>query len=82
MLFSRPVHLGEIVCFTSRIVTAGRTSMIAFIEVRVKEDVVISGFITFIHADAQGHPLPHGLVIEAVTDEEKALVERAEKLPE
>ena len=82
MLFSRPVHLGEIVCFKSRIVSAGRTSMIAFIETRVKEDVVISGFITFIHADAQGHPIPHGLNIEAVTDEEKALVERAEKLPE
>ncbi len=81
MLFSRPVHLGEIVCFRSRIVSAGRTSMIAFIETMVKEDVVISGFITFIHADAQGHPIPHGLIIEAVTDEEKALVERAESLP-
>ena len=82
MLFSRPVHLGEIVCFDSRIVCVGRTSMIAFIETKVKEDVVISGFITFIHANAQGHPLPHGLTIEAVTDEEKALQERARNLPE
>jgi len=82
MLFSRPVHLGEIVCFDSRIVSVGRTRMIAFIETKVKGEVVISGFITFIHVDAQGHPLPHGLTIEAVTDEEKVLAERAKNLPE
>jgi len=82
MLFSRPVHLGEIICFHSRIVSVGRTRMIAFIDVRVKEEVIISGFITFIHVDAQGHPLPHGLAIEAVTDEEKELQERARNLPD
>jgi acyl-CoA hydrolase len=82
MLFSRPAHLGEIVCFESRIVSVGRTRMIAFIETKVKGEVVISGFITFIHVDAEGHPLPHGLAIEAVTGEEKALQERAENLPE
>lgn len=82
MVFSRPVHLGEIVCFHSRIVSVGRTRMIAFIETKVKEEVVISGFITFIHVDAEGHPLPHGLTIEAVTDEEKALQEKAKNLAE
>jgi acyl-CoA hydrolase len=82
MLFSRPVHLGEIVCFDSRIVSVGRTRMIAFIETKVKGEVVISGFITFIHVDAQGHPLPHGLTVEAITDEEKDLQERAKNLPE
>jgi acyl-CoA hydrolase len=82
MLFSRPVHLGEIVCFDSRIVSVGRTRMIAFIETKVKGEVVISGFITFIHVDAQGHPLPHGLTIEATTDEEKELQEKAKNLPE
>jgi acyl-CoA hydrolase len=82
MLFSRPVHLGEIVCFDSRIVSVGRTRMIAFIETKVKGEVVISGFITFVHVDAQGHPLPHGLTIDAVTDEEKELVEKAKNLTE
>jgi len=82
MLFSRPVHLGEIVAFDSRIVYAGRTSLIAFIETKVSGEVVVKGFITFIHADAQGHPLPHGLTIEAVTDEEMALQEKARNLPE
>jgi len=82
MVFSRPVHLGEIICFHSRIVSVGRTRMIAFIETLVKTDVVISGFITFIHVDAQGQPLPHGLTIEAVTDEERELQERARNLQE
>ncbi len=82
MLFSRPVHLGEIVCFESRIVSVGRTRMIAFIDTKVEGEVVISGFITFIHVDAEGHPIPHGLTIEADTDDEKALQEKARNLPE
>lgn len=80
MLFSRPVHLGEIICFQSRVVLVGHSRMVSYIEVKVKDEVVIQGFITFVHADAEGHPLPHGLSIEPVTDEEKALAERAKNL--
>ncbi|MDP2989668.1 MAG: hypothetical protein Q8O57_03780 [Kiritimatiellota bacterium] len=47
MLFSRPVRRGEIVCFESRIVCAGKTRLIAYIETKVKDQTVISGFITF-----------------------------------
>jgi acyl-CoA hydrolase len=82
MLFSRPVRRGEIVCFESRIVCAGKTSLIAYIETKVKDQIVINGFITFIHADAEGHSLPHGITIEASTPEEIALQEKARNLPE
>ena len=82
MLFSRPVHLGEIVCFESRIVCTGKSRMIAYIETKVKDQTVISGFITFIHVDLEGHSLPHGITVEASTPEEIALVEKARNLPE
>ncbi len=82
MLFSRPVRRGEIVCFESRIGCAGKTSLIAYIETKVKEQTIISGFITFIHVDSEGHSLPHGVNIEAITPEEIALQEKARNLPE
>jgi hypothetical protein len=41
---------------------------------------VISGFITFIHVDAEVHSLPHGVNIKAVTPEEIALQEKAKNL--
>ena len=49
---------------------------------RAKDQTVISGFITFIHVDAEGHSLPHGVNIKAVTPEEIALQEKAKNLPE
>jgi acyl-CoA hydrolase len=82
MLFSRPVRRGEIVCFESRIVCSGKSRLVAYIETKVKEQIVISGFITFIHVDSEGHPLPHGINIETSTPEEIALQERARNLPE
>ena len=82
MLFSRPVRRGEIVLFQSRIVLVGHTRMVAYVETKVRDELAIDGFITFIHVDAEGHPVPHGLTIEAVTDEEKALAEKARNLQE
>lgn len=81
MLFSRPVQRGEIILFESRIVYAGRTSLVANVKTSVGGQVVVSGFITFIHADDQGHAFPHGVVIDAVTPEEIELQETAKNLP-
>jgi len=82
MVFTRPVHLGEIICFESRIVCAGKTRLVAFVDTRIKEQIIISGFITFIHVDSLGHPLPHGITLEASTPEEIDLQEKARNLPE
>jgi acyl-CoA hydrolase len=82
MVFNRPVRRGEIVCFESRIVCTGKSRLIAYIETKVKDQIVISGFITFVHVDAEGHPLPHGITVEASTPEEVTLVEKARNLPE
>jgi acyl-CoA hydrolase len=80
MMFSRPVHKGDVVCLESRIVFAGKTSLIANIHMKAHGQDVLNGFITFVHVDKAGQPLPHGLKILAETAEEKALQERALKL--
>ena len=82
MLFSRPVHRGEIVTFESRIVYAGRTKLVANVKTTVGDQIVVGGFITFIHADDQGHAFPHGIIIDAATPEEVDLQEKAKNLPE
>lgn len=80
MSFTRPVHLGEIVHFESKIIFTGRTRMVASIRMNVKGAEVVHGFITFIHVDAQGHPQPHGILIEPASPEDVALQEKAKQL--
>lgn len=80
MEFKRPVRVGEIACFEGKIVYAGRTSMIAFIRMHVKGNEVVSGFITFIHVDDNGNPVPHGIEVEPKNPEEQILYDRAQIL--
>jgi acyl-CoA hydrolase len=44
------------------------------------EDFLLDGFISFIHVDLKGKPVPHGIVIEATDPEEKALQDKARDL--
>ncbi len=80
MMFSRPVHKGDVVCLESRIVYAGKTSMIANIQMQVHAEEVLNGFITFVHVDKEGNPLQHGITVTASSPEEVALQEHALQL--
>lgn len=82
MCFNRPVRKGEVVRFDSRIVLTGRSRIVAHIQMRgtFGEDVVVDGFITFIHVDAEGRPLPHGITIIAETPEEEEIQAKARAL--
>ena len=80
MVFTRPVHLGEIALFESKIVDTGRSRIVAYIAVKIKGEVIVSGFITFVNADQEGHSKPHGIIIYPETAEDKALQEEARRL--
>ncbi len=82
MSFHRPVHRGEVICFESRIVFAGRTRLVAHIRMKGKDDQdqIVEGFITFIHVDQEGTPIPHGIQLSTGTDEERQLQEIAQNL--
>lgn len=77
MTFTRPVRCGEIATYNSKIIYAGRTSLVAFVEMFAKEQLVVNGFITFIHVDENSNPLEHGIKIDPVTEEDKKLQEVA-----
>lgn len=81
MSFARPVHSGEVVIFESKIILAGRTSMVANVKMMVKKEIVVDGFITFIHVDENAHPIPHGLVIVPTNPDDITLQEAARNLP-
>lgn len=96
MRFKKPVPLGQIVIFRSRPVLAGRTRLVVHVEAalmpvlppaapRTPPDAsviepFVESFLTFVHLGEQGAPAPHGLVIEAHTEEEQALQLRAQSL--
>lgn len=77
MTFSRPVKCGEIVTYNSKIIYAGTTSLVAFVEVRAEEELVVNGFITFIHVNSESKPVPHGITVTPVSEEDKILYEKA-----
>jgi len=81
MRFSRPVQRGDLICFTSRIVHAGTTSLVAHIQSEVKGETVVEGFITFIHVDMDGKTFPHGVSVIPESEEEIALNAQAKNLP-
>jgi acyl-CoA hydrolase len=64
--FSKPIQLGEIAHFESRIVYIGRTSLIVNTNLKNKDnkEAIVSGFITFVNVNKNGRPFPHGLALE------------------
>ncbi len=80
MTFSHPIKKGELVSFKSRIVKVGKTKIVSLIEVWVNDKLAVRGFITFVHVDLNGNPIPHNLEFVPTTDEEKALFEEASHL--
>ncbi len=82
MTFQRPVKAGETICFESCIITTGKTSLTAYIKMHhsLKEDVIVDGFITFVHINNETRPTPHDIIIE-VSEEYQDLLKRAESLP-
>jgi len=80
MTFSRPVHMGEIVRFESKIVLTGKSRMVAYVKMVAEKQLVVEGFITFVHVDSEAKPIPHGIVINPILEEDIELQERAKNL--
>ncbi len=82
MHFTSPVKPGQILKFVSSIVYAGRSSMVAYIEVEPSGmgKPFVSGFITFIYVDKDTHPTPHGIQITPLQERDRMLYESARNL--
>ena len=79
ILQNRP---GDILSFASKIVYAGKTSLVAYVEVKKPntDDAFVSGFITFIHVNEQTKPVAHHLTITPKTNEDLDLFRQALEL--
>ncbi len=77
MTFTRPVRLGELARFTSKIIANGRSRLIAHVEMKVGEEEVVRGFITFVHVDEEVHAVPHGITITPSCPEDIQLQQEA-----
>lgn len=82
MVFTRPVNKGSIVRCESKIVHAGKTSLIAYVKILLQatNEFVVDGFLTFIHVNEKGKPSPHGIIIEPTQPEDKQLQLNAKSL--
>jgi acyl-CoA hydrolase len=82
MYFSYPVKPGQVIAFTSKIVYTGKTSLIAYIKVNLKDigNSIVDGFVTFVNVDENTKPHAHGIEIVPKTDEDKLLFETAKNM--
>lgn len=83
MKFTRPVAKGEVVKYIGRIALVGRSKIVAHVAVSGKEDddLIVEGFLTFVHVDGLGMPVAHGVPpIEANSEAECLLQSRAAAL--
>ena len=83
MAFTMPVRKGHIIRFTAKVVDVGRTKLVSYVKVTEpnSETIVVEGFLTFVHVDANGKPAPHGIdSIEFETEEDRVLQEIARQL--
>jgi acyl-CoA hydrolase len=63
MLFKKRVPLGTIIRYESKIILNGRTRLVAYVRaIKSKnEELIVDGFLTFVHVDPQGEPYPMAL---------------------
>lgn len=82
MVFSKPVHVEHILRFDSKVVFTGRTRLITNVKIVFahNDELVLSGFLTFVHVNEKGFPVPHGIIIEPVSPEDRELQKIAEGL--
>jgi acyl-CoA hydrolase len=82
MLFKKPVPAGTIIRYESKVVLTGNTRLVTYVRVVKSKngEFIVDGFMTFVHVGLDGQPIPHGITVEAVTEEDLALQEKAKAL--
>lgn len=80
MTFTFPVQRGQILRIESKIVCTGRSRLVAYVSMSVRDQMAVEGFITFVHVDEHGQAQPHGIQITPTRPEDLELQEQAKNL--
>ncbi|MBE0411619.1 MAG: acyl-CoA thioesterase [Anaerolineales bacterium] len=80
--FTQPLKSGDIACFESKVVYTGNSSLRVYVTLHNnnKEDLIVEGFITFVHVNDDGHAQPHGIKLELSDPHDIELNQRAAEL--
>ena len=82
MLFKKPIRNGQIIRLESKVILASTTRLVSYVKVKdnKSEEDYLDGFISFVHVDLQGKPLPHGIILEPTEQKDIDLQEIARAL--
>lgn len=83
MVFTKPLKIGQIISYTSKIVQSTDKTLTAYIAVKLHPDnktKIYDGFVTYIHVDDNSNPISHGIEVVPKTSEDKRLHEMANQL--
>jgi acyl-CoA hydrolase len=77
LYFRTPVQRGDQVEYTTTVCYVGKSSLVAYVRVEnvINGAFVVDGFFTYVNVTDDGRPLPHGLILEAVTEADKELMQ-------
>jgi len=80
LTFAKPAHRGDILRCESRVILTGKTSLMVHVQMAKGSETLLEGFLTFIHVNENGKPLPHGIELEYASDEEIRLMKEAARI--
>ena len=78
--FKSPAKKGQLLQIESNIIFAGRTRLVAYIKASVNDKELVNGFLSFVNINSDGKPLPHNIIINPISEEDKQLFEIAKDL--
>jgi len=83
MYFSEPARPGDILTIISKVVYAGRSTLVSHIKVFKNDKIepIVSSFTTFINVNSETKSAPHYIEISPKTEEDILLYEQAKNLP-
>lgn len=78
MIFTRPVRKGSLIRCDSKVIKAGKTTLISYVKIVLHptNELVVDGYLTFVHVDETGRPCPHNLTIDATSQIDLQLIAR------
>ena len=71
---------GEVLKLESKVVFAGRTSLVVYVHGTAGKQMAVKGFISFVNVDENGKPQPHAITITPDNETDLALQKEAEAL--
>ena len=80
--FTKPVNPGQVVSFNAKVAYTGKSSFIVYVSVTVPglKQVIVEGFISFVHVDAEGKSKQHYIKVIPLNEEDKMLYTRGKEL--